>query len=194
MKHLALLLAGFALSTATLQAQSSSGVPDSHRPPPGMCRIWIDGVPPAHQPAPTDCATAIRKRPMNARVVFGNDASSGSQRDFTPHPGQSNFVAPGAQSAPNPQGAPALSHEEQDRIVQRQEQERQRSAAQQEAQRVEAQRVEAQRVHDQQEKRAHHDAPPTQHGNQDHAAPSPRPRTDHQARPPRPSYSARRPR
>ena len=163
MKHLALLITGLALSSAVLEAQGSpAGVPDSHRPPPGMCRIWIDGVPPAHQPAPTDCATAIRKRPMNARVVFGNDASSGSQRDFAP-------------------------------------QERQRSAAQQEAQReeaqrVEAQRVEAQRVHDQQEKRAHHDAPPTQHGNQDHAAPSPRPRTDHQARPPRPSYSARRPR
>jgi hypothetical protein len=188
MKHLALLLAGFALSSATLQAQSSSGVPDSHRPPPGMCRIWIDGVPPTHQPAPTDCATAIRKRPMNARVVFGNDAPSGSQRNFAPaRPGQSNFAAP------NTQGTLPMSHEEQDRVAQRQEQ--QRIAAQQEAQRIEAQRIEAQRVHDEQAKRgAHHDAPPTQHGNQDHAAPSPRPRTDHQARPPRPSFSARRPR
>ena len=193
MKHLALLLAGFALSSATLQAQSSSGVPDSHRPPPGMCRIWIDGVPPTHQPAPTDCATAIRKRPMNARVVFGNDAPSGSQRNFAPaRPGQSNFVAP------NTQGAPAMSHEEQDRVAQRQEQ--QRIAAQQEArrieaQRIEAQRIEAQRVQDEQAKRgAHHNAPPTQHGNQDHAAPSPRTRTDRQARPPRPSFSARRPR
>jgi hypothetical protein len=192
MKHLALLVASFALSSATLHAQQSSGVPDSHRPPPGMCRIWIDGVPPTHQPAPTDCATAIRKRPMNARVVFGNDASSsGSQRSFAPaRPGQSNFAAPSAQGTPNMQSAPAVSHEEQDRSAQRQEQDRQRIAAQQEQQ-----RVEAQRVHDEQEKRAaHHDAPPTQHRDQDHAAPSPRSRTDHQARPPRPSFSARRPR
>jgi hypothetical protein len=189
MKHLALLLAGFALSSATLHAQSSPGVPDSHRPPPGMCRIWIDGVPPTHQPAPTDCATAIRKRPMNARVVFGNDAPSGSQRSFAPvRPGQSNFAAPSSQIAPNGQSAPSTSHEEQDRIAQ--EHERQRIAAQREQQ-----RVEAQRVHDEQEKRAvHHDAPPMQHGSQDHAAPSPRPRTEHQARPPRSSFSARRPR
>lgn len=182
MKHLALLLAGVALSSATLQAQSSSDVPDSHRPPPGMCRIWIDGVPPTHQPAPTDCATAIRKRPMNARVVFGIDARSGSPRTVAPdHPGQSNFVAP---------SAPTVSHEEQGRIAQRQEQERQRIAAQQEQQ-----RIEAQRVRDEQEKRAaHHDAPPTQHGNQDHAAPSPRPRSEHQPRPPHSSSSARRPR
>ena len=46
-------------------------VPDDHRPPPGMCRIWIDDVPAVRQPAPTDCSTAIRRRPPNARVVFG---------------------------------------------------------------------------------------------------------------------------
>ena len=46
-------------------------VPADHRPPPGMCRIWIDNVPAARQPAPTDCSTAIRRRPPNARVVFG---------------------------------------------------------------------------------------------------------------------------
>jgi hypothetical protein len=36
-----------------------------------MCRIWIDGVPPGRQPAPTDCPTAIRRKPPNARVIFG---------------------------------------------------------------------------------------------------------------------------
>ena len=132
MKHLAVLFAGFAISTAALQAQTApSGVPDSHRPPPGMCRIWIDGVPPAHQPAPTDCATAIRKRPMNARVVFGSEAPAGSGRGFAPSPpGQTNFATPSSQS-----------HDDQARLAQQQREELER-------QRIEAQRVEAQRQHD----------------------------------------------
>jgi hypothetical protein len=55
------------------------GVPPGHRPPAGMCRIWIDGVPPGQQPTPTDCATAVARRPANARVIWG---------DETPFPGQ----------------------------------------------------------------------------------------------------------
>ncbi len=54
-------------------------VPADHRPPPGMCRIWIDGVPAARQPAPTDCSTAIRRRPPNARVVFGKELRDGDR-------------------------------------------------------------------------------------------------------------------
>ena len=50
---------------------SASAIPRQYMPPPGMCRIWLKDVPPAQQPAPTDCATAIRKRPSNGRVVFG---------------------------------------------------------------------------------------------------------------------------
>jgi hypothetical protein len=38
-----------------------------------MCRVWVDGVPPGQQPAPTDCRTAIRNRPPNGRVIFGDD-------------------------------------------------------------------------------------------------------------------------
>lgn len=51
-------------------------IPKAYLPPPGMCRIWVDNVPAARQPAPTDCATAIRNRPPNARVIFpdGKDA------------------------------------------------------------------------------------------------------------------------
>ena len=48
-------------------------IPPGHRPPAGMCRIWIDGVPPGRQPAPTDCATAVRNRPANGRVIYGDD-------------------------------------------------------------------------------------------------------------------------
>ena len=59
---------------ATVHAQGKSPqVPPGYRPPPGMYRIWIDGVAPAQQPAPTDCPTAVRKRPANGKVIFGDD-------------------------------------------------------------------------------------------------------------------------
>lgn len=48
-------------------------IPKGYAPPAGMCRIWIENVTPAQQPAPTDCATAIKNRPANGRVVFGDD-------------------------------------------------------------------------------------------------------------------------
>ena len=50
-------------------------IPADARPPKGMCRIWIDGVPATQQPAATDCATAVKNRPSNARVIFGDDYS-----------------------------------------------------------------------------------------------------------------------
>ena len=53
---------------------SDGNIPQGHRPPPGMCRIWLDGVPPGRQPAPTDCASAVRNRPANGRVIFGDAA------------------------------------------------------------------------------------------------------------------------
>jgi hypothetical protein len=89
-------LAGTALLAATLavaplgaqsfKGRGNDGVPEGHRPPPGMCRIWIDGVPPGQQPAPTDCATAVRNRPANGRVIFGDDAAKpgkGKPRRFS---------------------------------------------------------------------------------------------------------------
>jgi hypothetical protein len=149
-----------------------------------MCRIWIDGVPPNHQPAPTDCATAIRKRPMNARVVFGSDAP-GNERGSAPvQPRPSSFAVP-----------VAPSREEQDRVVQmqqqRDEQERQRIAQQREAQ--ERQRIEAQRQREEQEKRAvAPPPPPAPPRSQERVAPA-RPRNDKPTHPPRSSYSSRRP-
>jgi hypothetical protein len=50
-------------------------VPPGFYPPAGMCRIWINGVPAAQQPAPTDCASAVRNRPANGKVLFGDDAA-----------------------------------------------------------------------------------------------------------------------
>ena len=80
MFKLSTVLAFVALAAATpLSAQgrdrnrAPDDIPAGYRPPPGMCRIWVDGVPPGQQPAPTDCKTAIRNRPPNGRVIFGDD-------------------------------------------------------------------------------------------------------------------------
>jgi hypothetical protein len=60
----------------TTQQQQQSGreqiVPPAFYPPAGMCRIWINQVPAAQQPAPTDCASAVRNRPANGKVLFGD--------------------------------------------------------------------------------------------------------------------------
>ncbi|MGH7711774.1 MAG: hypothetical protein ACREOG_10855 [Gemmatimonadaceae bacterium] len=56
--------------------QTRLELPARYRPPPGMCRIWLDSVPPNRQPAPTDCASAIRNLPPNARVVFSDSAAT----------------------------------------------------------------------------------------------------------------------
>ena len=87
--RLTLLIAGALAIASPALAQSRGNdrfaygngrVPPGHRPPEGMCRVWIDGVPPGHQPAPTDCATAYATRPANARVIRGsaNDAFPGN--------------------------------------------------------------------------------------------------------------------
>jgi len=47
-------------------------IPSRYRPPPGMCRIWLEGVPASRQPAPTDCIKALRNKPANGRVIFGD--------------------------------------------------------------------------------------------------------------------------
>ncbi|BAH39809.1 MAG TPA: hypothetical protein DGD08_13325 [Gemmatimonas aurantiaca] len=56
-------------------------VPKEYLPPAGMCRVWVDGVPAAQQPAPTDCASAVRNKPANGRVIYGEDkAKSGGKK------------------------------------------------------------------------------------------------------------------
>jgi hypothetical protein len=81
MRHFVMIVSAVVLAAAPLGAQGRGGerrdrpdeIPVAYRPPAGMCRIWIDGVPPAQQSAPTDCPTAVRNRPPDARVIFGDD-------------------------------------------------------------------------------------------------------------------------
>jgi hypothetical protein len=54
-------------------------VPPGFYPPSGMCRIWINDVPAGQQPAPTDCASAVRNRPTNGKVLFGDEPQKGKK-------------------------------------------------------------------------------------------------------------------
>jgi hypothetical protein len=54
-------------------------VPPGFFPPAGMCRIWLNDVPASQQPAPTDCASAVRNRPANAKVLFGDEPPKGKK-------------------------------------------------------------------------------------------------------------------
>src|SRR3954468_13179018 len=61
------------LACAAHAKKGDDDVPKAYRPPPGMCRIWLDKVPAKQQPAPTDCPTAIKNKPTNGKVIFGDD-------------------------------------------------------------------------------------------------------------------------
>lgn len=73
-------------------AEKNAPVPRQYLPPPGMCRIWVDNVPANRQPAPTDCATAIRNKPPNARVVFpaGREGRAGEPKSLPPGRGRAD--------------------------------------------------------------------------------------------------------
>ena len=60
--------------------EQNKDIPRDYLPPAGMCRIWIVGVPPKQQPAPTDCPTAIRNKPRNGRVIFGEETSEDGKK------------------------------------------------------------------------------------------------------------------
>ena len=59
-------------NTTQQQSGREQIVPPAFYPPAGMCRIWINQVPAGQQPAPTDCASAVRNRPANGKVLFGD--------------------------------------------------------------------------------------------------------------------------
>ena len=60
-------------------------IPPAFAPPSGMCRIWIDDVPASRQPAPTDCASAVKNRPLNSRVIFGDDKTGTAKAKRAKH-------------------------------------------------------------------------------------------------------------
>lgn len=80
------------------KVEDKNAIPKAYLPPAGMCRVWVDGVPPAQQPAPTDCATAVRNKPANGRVVYGPDKAKtgGSKLDELPL----NRLKPGEKKGP----------------------------------------------------------------------------------------------
>lgn len=85
----------------------SDSVPREYRPPSGMCRVWVEGVPAAQQPAPTDCGSAVRSKPTNGKVVYGDDASKGSKQPTVPIKG---FMKPVEKKSPPliPPDAPSI--------------------------------------------------------------------------------------
>lgn len=87
---------GGAPPRAEVEGAGDTGeVPRGYLPPAGMCRLWVAGVPASQQPAPTDCATAVRNRPGNARVIYG-EVAKGRGASTVPVRG----YAPGTRKAP----------------------------------------------------------------------------------------------
>ena len=84
------LLMALLPASGTAQARKTqekdAPIPKAYLPPKGMCRIWVDNVPAARQPAPTDCATAIRNKPPNARVIFPPERSGEAKGPTRPRP------------------------------------------------------------------------------------------------------------
>jgi hypothetical protein len=79
-------------------------IPADSRPPAGMCRIWLDDVPAGQQPAPTDCATAVKNKPQNGRVIFGDDYAKRDEGDKKKNPPP--FVKSFTQPPPPPARRP----------------------------------------------------------------------------------------
>ena len=66
-------------TTPTTTQSREQIVPPAFYPPAGMCRIWINEVPAGRQAAPTDCASAVRNRPANGKVLFGDEPPKGKK-------------------------------------------------------------------------------------------------------------------
>ena len=107
MKQFATTTLAFLLALAFAPGHSAAAqARDSKKPPKipaesrrraGMCRIWLDDVPAGQQPAPTDCATAVKNKPQNGRVIFGDDYAKKNDKDDkkkAPPPFVKSFTQP----------------------------------------------------------------------------------------------------
>lgn len=93
--------------------KGSDAIPRGFRPPAGMCRIWVDGVPAAQQPAPTDCPSAVKNKPANARVIYGESADKKGKNGLDRLEVKS-FVRPGKGVPPIPPEQLAASSQARD--------------------------------------------------------------------------------
>lgn len=78
---LSVLIAGTAAAQG--RARSANSYPPGFRPPPGMCRVWIQGVAPGQQPGVTDCASARAMASSNSSVLYGDRADDPRYRGRT---------------------------------------------------------------------------------------------------------------
>lgn len=91
------LTAGHSAAAQSRESKKAPKIPAESRPPAGMCRIWLDDVPAGQQPAPTDCATAVKNKPPNGRVIFGDDYAKKNGKDDkkkAPPPFVKSFTQP----------------------------------------------------------------------------------------------------
>ncbi len=95
---LAIGLASASVAHAQPRPTKADSIPAAYRPPAGMCRVWVDGVPAQQQPAPTDCATAVRNKSANGRVIYGEEVKGSRSR--LPDPVIKGFARPNEKKLP----------------------------------------------------------------------------------------------
>ena len=64
-------LATFATTSDAQRRDRGDDLSPAHRPPAGMCRVWINGLAPGIQPKPTDCPEAERVVGDAGRILYG---------------------------------------------------------------------------------------------------------------------------
>ena len=88
-------IASRAGAQGSAEQKNSDAIPREYQPPAGKCRIWLDGVPAAQQPAPTDCPTAVKNKPANGKVIWGEQPKGKGKKAPEPPPVKSFITPPG---------------------------------------------------------------------------------------------------
>lgn len=74
----------FAATSDAQRRDRGEDLRPEHRPPRGMCRLWIPGIAPGLQPKPTDCASAERAAGEKGRVIYGEGVALPPLNDPVP--------------------------------------------------------------------------------------------------------------